>query len=495
MRSGCECIAHLTLVRSSAHRAGRSTVLGIAMLCALAGGCASQEREKNSPAGRALSLAEFRKEIDPALVEPVDAAPAVLPQSNALSASGRFTPPPVRDLTDPMADVIAVPGDPAGRLRADAVPVGPAIMVDSLVGQINGKPIYVSEFFAASDRRLAADAALAADPRSFIVDLARRVSKELELKTRDELFLAEARSTLTTDQRKGLIAVLTRLRESFTETAQGSAELANERSLVELGKTLEQRALDQRDQLLIGKLLSERIAPRVNVSWRDVQREYNRNFELYNPAAQATLRMIWVNKRDAAKVQQVTDKLGAGESFEAIAKNRDLNIFNAGEGGLLPKRAIPADKTKMVLLDDPTLNDKAKTLSPGEVAGPIDYRERAVWIKLESVEQEPPVTLEQAQLQIASALRSKRIESETQRFYAQLAEVGSMTDSRVMTGRLVEAAAERYLKISDLPAAMRPGPSTQPGATAAPVAPPASPVTAPPAAPNADTKPAPADKK
>jgi hypothetical protein len=201
--------------------------------------------------------------------------------------------------------------------------------------------------------------------------------------------------------------------------------------------------------------VSRYISPRVNISWRDVQREYTRNFDKYNPAPTATMRMIWVPRKEtarnpelaaklAARAADVSAKLAAGEKFADLAKDRTLNDFNAGEAGLLASKTFDPTKPDAKLVEDPKVNEKAIALTVGEFSGPIESGNRLVWVFMEAIENAPGRDLAEVQLEISSSLREKKFGEETSRFINRLIERGSKTDLALMNERLLLIAADRY---------------------------------------------------
>lgn len=372
----------------------------------------------------------------------------------------------------------AVAMEPIARVDPAAGRVGEPVIIESLVGQMNGKPIYAGEFLRPLDRTLAAEAALARSGREWIASANKSVRDALTTQLQNELILAEARSVLTSEERAGLFSLLGRLRENLTTTAEGSTELANERLLAEEGTTLEEKAQDERDKILIRMLVSRYISPRAGVTWKDVQREYARNASMYNPLPIATVRLIWAPKLDTARSASISKLLAEKTTFETVARDRKLNDFNAGEGGLLGKRTLDPGSPDAKLVEDTKVNDRAVTLAAGEFAGPIESGSRMIWVAIESIDQPPSTSLEEAQLEIASRLRDRKFRDETARFFERLIEQGSKTDMALMNERLMLIAADRYGdKIgTGRPAAPAGIQRTAPAATpAAPVATPAAP--------------------
>lgn len=343
----------------------------------------------------------------------------------------------------PITDAVAVPGAPSVAAMPAAKAVGLPVVVDSVVGQINGKPVFASDVMNRLGARLNRLAIESKSREQFISGAAKLIGQDLQEQISSELFLAEARASLTPEQRQGLLQLVTNIQANIAAMNQGAALQADERLLAEQGKTLEDMAKEERDKMLIRVLVNRHIVPRVNVSWRDVEKAYDRMYDQYNPPATATLRLVRVPSANAERVQKVTEALAAGKPFVDIAKDRALNDFNAGEGGQIVTE-VKGPMAEATLLPDPALNVVARALSVGGVSEPVKSGQWTSWIYLEKVERQPGVPLQDAQLEIYRALSDARFRAEYQRFVRKLEEAGSKTDIVEMATRLVEIAAARY---------------------------------------------------
>ncbi len=448
--------------------------LRVSVLLAVSGTLAACASEKDDPAAGVVTVGEFKRAgqgSDSVAVTPPAAALDAEGVGRAPAPSVRTVPVATPAMVGATLPTAAVAMAPIARVSSEAVKVGDPIIVESLVGQINGKPVFAGEFLKPLDKNLAAKAASSKNGREWVAEAKRITGTALMTQLQDELFLAEARATLTKEERAGLVNLVSKLRENLTTTTEGSQELANERLLAEEGKTLEEKATDERDKILIRTLVSRYISPRVNISWRDVQREYARNYDTYNPAPTATLRMIWVPKKETGRTPEVvakltaraTDvaaKLAAGEKFAELAKDRTLNDFNAGEGGFLASKTFDSSKPDAKLVEDPKVNEKAIALRAGEFAGPIESGNRLIWVFMESIDNAPARDLAEVQLEISSSLREKKFGEETSRFINRLIERGSKTDLALMNERLLLIAADRYsAKINTARPAPAPAPA------------------------------------
>ncbi|MGQ0627156.1 MAG: peptidylprolyl isomerase [Phycisphaerales bacterium] len=391
--------------------------------------------------------------VRPVRIDAAAEAPAVAPPALPVATPPGPAPSP-RSAPTPAAlppantqGVVVLTGEPAtGTISAAARPIGGPALVDSLVGQINGKPIYASRFLSELDKRLSAEAErlkYARDP--WRRSAAEIIGGELRRQVQDDLLLAEARAALSPEERQGLIFFVNRLRENITSSYQGSEILADE-ELRKEGLSLEGKVTREQQDILVRTLFQRYVGPRVNPSFRDVQRAYDRNFIKYNPVPVAKLRMIWVpadGKHDA-EVAQVNDLLAQGKPFAEVA-SMPLNQFGSKDGGLTPEKQLSKPYAEMRLFEDAALNDAAHKLSPGTYTGPFDYPRVKAWMYLESITQAPGRPLEDVQLEIMSELRSEKFNSEANRFFMRLRERASVTNEVEMITTLVTIAEERYL--------------------------------------------------
>ncbi|HJN80495.1 MAG TPA: hypothetical protein QF455_06480, partial [Phycisphaerales bacterium] len=110
----------------------------------------------------------------------------------------------------------------------DATP-GRAVIVDSLIGQVNGQPIYADEVLAPLMDRLRAT--YEDQPYSvFREQMYMLVSQELRGYVQNELVVAESRAELSSDEQTGLLAFMQKIREDAVRK-RGGVEREAERRL------------------------------------------------------------------------------------------------------------------------------------------------------------------------------------------------------------------------------------------------------------------------
>lgn len=321
-------------------------------------------------------------------------------------------------------------------------PVAPAglALLEAKVGDINGKPIYISSFFETIEDRLVAEAARLKG-NEWRREAAKIVAGRLDGLIADELLRAEALAALTPQQRQGLRSFLTTFRQDLLTENLGSAQLANRRLQETSGQTLDQALQEKETDTLIRLTLFQEINRRVNVSWRDIQQRYERDIADYNPPPTASFRLIRVATADAAAMADVTGRLASGEAFEAVA-TAESNTFRRDDGGLVLAQ-FEGEFAEGEFFQSPALNEKARVLSAGEVVGPFDLGDYTGWLKLEAIEQES-ISLYDAQLRINQELTLERRGLEQQRYLGKLIERARVSNRDEILLRLLGVAEERY---------------------------------------------------
>jgi hypothetical protein len=142
-------------------------------------------------------------------------------------------------------------------------------------------------------------------------------------------------------------------------------------------------------------------------------------------------------------VEQIKSELSAGKPFDEIATS-DLSTLSRAEGGLIPPVTLTGEPTQ-TLFQFPELDAAAKPLTPGQHAGPVAIRGYVYWVKLESIEQLPSISLYDAQLEIEHDLRERRFETESDRYFDRLRKRGNVSKISDMATRVYTIAEQRYL--------------------------------------------------
>lgn len=394
-------------------------------------------------------------------VKPGDADVKVVPPpekpARATSAPALSQP---GDTTVSAVDVTQVIGSPRPldvQANPVAAPASESLVLDSLVGQINGNPVYASKFFRDThlDVSLAGKVNLLKNDAKWKAEARKDIAGALFYKVRDELVLAEARASLTPEQKKGLFHFLAQLREDLISGAGGSEATVDEGLREREGKGLDEKAKEDLDTKLVQREISLRVSSKINVSWKDVQLEYDHRQAEFNPSPKAVLRMIWLPADKPELIEQFTTRIAAAAStpdgFKEIA-SLDGNLFLSGQGGLVEKTFTKDAYAAGDFIDIKELNDAAHQLTVGGTIGPIQFQtrksgnlKRVAWVHLESIDTPPPKTLYDVQLTLARELRERRGREEQAKYITKLFSKGSFSNMDEMTEKLVAIASDRFL--------------------------------------------------
>jgi len=317
----------------------------------------------------------------------------------------------------------------------------PLQLLDAKVGDVNGKPIFTSSFFAPIEDRLIAEAQRL-PINEWRGSAGRIISQRLDGIIADELLRAEALAALTPTQRVGLQAFLNNFRDNLLSENLGSSQLATRRIQQREGLTLDEALKQKEIDTLVQLTLIKEINRRVNVSWRDIKQRYDRDIDEFAPPPTAVLRVIRVFKDNADKVQSINDRLLGGEDFGEIAGDKSINTFNPEVGGTV-KQQLKGSFEETKFFGPDVLNDAARSLQIGEQTGPIELGSSVYWIKLVDMEQES-ISLYDAQLQIQRDLTYERRDQARQQYFDRLQERARVSTRDQVLLRLFEIAEQRY---------------------------------------------------
>ncbi|MFN7021586.1 MAG: hypothetical protein ACK4WH_09700 [Phycisphaerales bacterium] len=442
----------------SAHPDGWSplkrTVCGVVLLMAGCAGNAGSENSRQtvqtlSPQDFAASETQTRPAPGLPVAVMAGAQTPATPPSTTLGGRDRFrpAPEPYKPCGDETLDAAAlvgapvIPPPPRAATPEDVPTGGKVVVYESLVGQINGKPVFASQVLEPLDGRLRASAARTKDARRWSTEARSLIAARVRLMVDEELVLAEARSSLSPEQRQGLFSFLSRIQENMVAQQGGSAVAADEAARATTGRSLTQTTRDKLDEALIREEVRQRIGARLLVTWRQIQLEYEREADKYNPKPIAMLQLVAIPAANAEAVEQVKSRLAAGEQFESVS-DIQANALR-GEAGLLAQ-PINGSLAETTLVGIEPLNQAARSLQVGGVAGPVTHDGAVWWVKLARIEQPPAVSLYDAQLEIESALLDKRKEIELSRYSNRLRSRGNFSRVEDMVEKLMAIATERY---------------------------------------------------
>jgi len=325
-------------------------------------------------------------------------------------------------------------------------PSGEAVLVDSKIGDINGKPVYASKFLSTRSAffRSKSEELRQKGGRDWRQQW--RVVAEDHIRTglntmiEQELLRAEAMSTLTPDQRVGLFRILDRVSDDLASKSGGSLTAASQK-LQDM--TVQDYLQEAEVAQLVGFQLQKSVNSRVNVSWRDIKQWYETHPEEYNAPPKARFRLVQISKRNPEAIEAFTTALAEGKTpFEELAK-QSVNANNPSEGGL-EEKVLTGERGAMEFYGNAELNKAAQTVEVGKTVGPITYGNYAAWLHLEEIVDGYKALYDQ-QILIEAYLKALKTHTEKQKYIARLRSKATVTSTDEMTQRLLAVAENRYL--------------------------------------------------
>jgi len=387
-----------------------------------AGGCSSVA----GPAGRTLSLGDFSDEAQRSSARPTEQA-----AQEALAEAGLPVETPDWGA--------AGGGDQSVFFDVEAVP-GRQVVVDSLIGQVNGRPIYADEVLGPIMDRL--QATWEDQPyQVFREQLTSLVIEQLEAVTINELLIAESRAAMSSEQESGLLAFMNQLKEDTIRKRGGVQREAERQLLEEEGKTIDEYLEAERQKLLIQEVLRTRVQPHTVVSWRDIERAYRSRIDEFKPAATVTLgriRLATAGSEDRIALYQ--RELEAGEPFDVVARQagmRDDGVwetFEMPEGGLadLPLAGF--------------YTPHIEHLKPGETSSPFERGRWTIWVSVLAIDQPQHRSLDDSEVQrlLQQQISMTRAREAESRFIGQVLQRGIYDNLELMAQRSVAIAMSRF---------------------------------------------------
>ena len=319
--------------------------------------------------------------------------------------------------------------------------VGQRGPVESLVGQINGRPIFAEEIF----RQIEAAVMLAAqDPnpdnaRQQVDALVRRAFRQ---QVESELILAEAESRLTPEMKQGLLGWLRDLQETTIAQRGGSRASAEEALRDEMQMSVEEFVEFRKNAELTRDILRRKVEPRVVVSWRDVERLYSTRRAAYAPDPVYRLGRIRLSKESQAeKVETVRKLLAEGKPFPEIA-----DAVGIPEHGFWRNVTVSGGRMNLGDLTE-DIQKAIAPLEPGKVSEPLEQRTSITWFSVVGADAPPSVSIFDSNLQLSlrAELQATQERFEQGRYIQSLQKRWLGASIAKMETRLVQIARERYL--------------------------------------------------
>lgn len=354
--------------------------------------------------------------------------------------------------------------------------IGIPLRVEALVGQVNGRPVYantvldpiadqiaaVSKNFTRSELEQYIRKSLYQEQETMGVTL--RGGRMYELVVTD-LLLSEAVGGLSEVQSVGLISIVQRMRDDYASTQGGSQSQARAAIEQEAGVSVDKFLQSQRDQILIDALYRQKIWPKVSVTWRDIQREFEqvshpstgavvisqermnsildglqRRLSLVNiEAAKGSITIGRISiPKDDERIDMIKESFSNGASFAEVAEMVGVSgggvweIFELDEGGIETTSA--GQKVK----------DHLAGTEVGEVKDPLELGRSLMWLSILEIQR--PVSLYNRDVQIAmhNTLRWLQFNREKDRYVESLWSDGTLDEVKKMADSVTAIAVQRY---------------------------------------------------
>lgn len=402
---------------------------GVLVLACLAG-CSSGKAGSSG----SLTPADFVRRDTPRQADPARAAASSAPAIAPDPAAPAPAPKPAPDAAE-NAEPAPVPG-PAVLTPGDLSPY----VVDAMVGQVNGQPIYARSVLEPIEAQLTAmGRQLPSDV--FRNDARKLIAAKLEQIVFDNLLLGEAERDLEVKEQAGLKQlILNRREELIRKHGQGSPTVADQTLREKTGKGLEQTLIEHRQTVLIQRFLGKKLMPKIQVSRKDVERYYRDHPDEFNRPSTREIRIIRTTKAEDAV--SIDESLASGTPFEQVAGST-LNTYNAADKGLM----AGTQRGDAVFALKP-VNEAMLALKAGEQSRRItvstDKGQQFWWLRVETFEPARSVTLSDAQFAIDRKLRQQRYQKLTEQYRARVFKEGTYNSIEEMTRLLTDVAASRF---------------------------------------------------
>jgi hypothetical protein len=399
----------------------------LAALLALSAGCAS---DPTLPPP-ALDPDSFRAgDGRPSAEAP---PPAVEPPRIVVTAPPE-NPPPV--------DITSRAGAPIASERAETT--GPAVVIDSKIGDINGHPVWASEFFDANLSERLAARALELPPAQWKEEVQQLIDQRLEGLIDEVLMTDEGLATWTPEmQQAGLATILNIWRNTQKSKNMGSEERANQAARerqTQYYESLDAQARDFKQRLLIS-LMKDKLDNSINISSADIRRFYYSNLDVFQPPPRASFSMILSDDAEAAA--EARWALDEGAPFADVAA-LPVNAYKSDRAGRMDDKEFRGDYATAELFNPGPLAIASARLTPGQWTGPFDDRGAATFLRLDGIATNH-VSLYDAQMVIESWLRDAEFKLKMRQMIDRLKSRSSLTDQDEMNRRLMDFAIAKFL--------------------------------------------------
>ena len=355
--------------------------------------------------------------------------------------------------------------------------VGVALTVEKLVGQINGRPVYANTILNPIADELAA-AAKTMSRSEFSTTIRESLYSETEQMgiilrrgsvynlVKDDLLLSESLSGMSKQQSYGLISIIGQMRSGLASAQGGSHTQLRQDLSTQMGVSVDEFLEFQRDSILRDELYRQKIMPKVNVSWRDIQREFEEvSFDeevLYEEddtrtavivqelrtggkslreieAARGYVTLGRINlSNDDPRIDEVNVAISEGASFATIAELVEVqdggvwNTYKMGQGGIADIKAGALIRGFLV------------GATEGDIIGPLELSSGVNWFAVLEVQEPISLYNRQVQMAVQASLKELQFRREGDRYVESLWGEGSLEKVKSMADSIATIAVQRF---------------------------------------------------
>jgi hypothetical protein len=314
------------------------------------------------------------------------------------------------------------------------------VIIDGLIGQVNGQPIYADEVLGPLMDRLRANYD-DMPHETFQQHMFELIEVELQGYVENELIVAESRAELSSEEQTGLLAFMDRIREDAVRKRGGVRHEAERRLLEEEGKTIDEYIDSERQKLLISELLRDKIASKTLVSWRDIERAYRAGIREFQPPATVTLGRIRLKTAgNEERIQSISEALAAGEPFGDVAAQAGM-----ADHGLWQTLEMPASGITGVSLAS-FYTPHLEEIQNGGTSPAFEERGRTYWIHLLEITRPPARTLDDPDVQrmLQKQLMMARSQRAEWQYVHNMLQRGIHDEIDLMVVRAYKIASSRF---------------------------------------------------
>jgi len=317
------------------------------------------------------------------------------------------------------------------------------MIVDAMVGQIRGKPVYADEVFREIGREELIRLGEVHPRDQFRRRAQDLIDKKLAEWLYNRLELTEAERTLTERERQGLPGMRKMQREQLiARWGGGVPALADHATRERYGYSIEELVEQYIQANIIRYYRDRNIKPKVHVNRREVERYYRDHVDEFNTPSSVKVRVIVV--RDASAADRVDEALASGMPFAEVAAQ--YSAFRKDTGGALPPFPLKGPLSDFSELGWQELNEKVRTLGPGQHSDRTTIGSNFGWVMLEEVQTGKQQRLEEVFVRIETMLRQEKEKKLHRTMMGELLANGNYTPPQQMADALLRVAMVRYAK-------------------------------------------------